>query len=323
MLDHSERSVNVSGFDEAMVKSDLKIGTGVAAYDLPDGTTILVVVNEGIDHTTQPHTMLSTNQMRQHGVDVCDVHPKFTSGGQKGKFRIKVGDYELPFKMVNGIAALTFRLPTFEEMEKCDVVRLTASAVWDPEDLTGNSFTPGSDPHFYERAGRTITKAVTFIDGETFFDCDDTDETFFDCEDTAPVTEPSVVPVPHGSEDISTNWNDIEVTVVKTATTDIPPVPDLAKPEHEPHIIESNGEFGESQDLLYDNIDQYAAFHLDVEGPSLDLEHVFELDQWVKDTNRRAVNRMTVKESDINWNDWQRCLGWFPIPVCKKTHAAT
>jgi hypothetical protein len=53
---------------------------------------ILVVVNEAIYHTTQPHTMLSTNQMRYHGVDVCDVHPKFTSGGQKGKFRIKIGD---------------------------------------------------------------------------------------------------------------------------------------------------------------------------------------------------------------------------------------
>ena len=52
MLNHSERSVNVSGFDEAMVKEDLKIGTGVAAYDCSDGTTILVVVNEAIDHTS-------------------------------------------------------------------------------------------------------------------------------------------------------------------------------------------------------------------------------------------------------------------------------
>ena len=49
---------------------------------------------------------------------------------------------------------------------------------------------------------------------------------------------------------------------MKAATTDIPPVPDLATPEHELHIIESNGEFGESQDLLYDNIDQYTAFLL-------------------------------------------------------------
>jgi hypothetical protein len=79
-------------------------------------------------------------------------------------------------------------------MEKCDVVRHTASAVWDPEYLTGNSFTPGSDPHFYERASRTITKANTVIDGKTFFHC----------EDTAPVTEPSVAPVSHGSKDIST-----------------------------------------------------------------------------------------------------------------------
>ena len=59
MLYHSDHLANVSGFDSALVEKNLKIGTGVAAFDLPDGETMLVMVNEGIDHMGQENTMLS------------------------------------------------------------------------------------------------------------------------------------------------------------------------------------------------------------------------------------------------------------------------
>ena len=68
MLGHTARLANVAGFDEGMVLQDLMIGTGVAAFDKADGTTVLVLVNEAIDYTTQPHSMLSTNQLHHHGV---------------------------------------------------------------------------------------------------------------------------------------------------------------------------------------------------------------------------------------------------------------
>ena len=54
----------------------------MTAYDKEDETTVLVLVHEAIDHTDQDHTMLSTNQMRHAGVDVCDTHPKFLMGGE-------------------------------------------------------------------------------------------------------------------------------------------------------------------------------------------------------------------------------------------------
>ena len=87
MLRHSDRMATVSGFDENLIIDDMKIGTGVTAFDKPDGETILVMVNEGIDHTGHDNTLLATNQMHHNGVDVCITHPKFISKGTPGRFR--------------------------------------------------------------------------------------------------------------------------------------------------------------------------------------------------------------------------------------------
>ena len=43
--------------------------------------------------------MLSVAQLRHHGVNVCDIHPKFKRDGKPGLFRIKAGDHEIPFRM--------------------------------------------------------------------------------------------------------------------------------------------------------------------------------------------------------------------------------
>ena len=110
------------------------------------------MVYEAIDHTDQKHTMLSPNQLRHHGVDICDVHPKFTSGGNKGKFRNKVGDHELPLRMEIGLATLTFRRSTDEELENCeDVISLISLARWDPANITDNNFLPGADHDSIDR----------------------------------------------------------------------------------------------------------------------------------------------------------------------------
>ena len=77
MLRHSDRMATISGFDENLIIDNMKIGTGVTAFDKPDGETILVMVNEGIDHTRQDNTLLATNQMHHNGVDVCITHQKF------------------------------------------------------------------------------------------------------------------------------------------------------------------------------------------------------------------------------------------------------
>ena len=73
MLSYTECKVNVSEFDEGMVLKNLPIGTGVTAYDKDDGTTILLLVHEAIDHTSQENSLLSGNQLRNHAVDICET----------------------------------------------------------------------------------------------------------------------------------------------------------------------------------------------------------------------------------------------------------
>ena len=144
MLRHSDRMATVSGFDENLIIDDMKIGTGVTAFDKPDGETILVMMNEGIDHTKQDNTLLATNQIHHNSVDVCTTHQKFISKGTPGEFRLAKGGHELPFYMENSLASLAFRYPTEEELEdeRIEVVQLTSEAQRDPEILCGNDFLP-------------------------------------------------------------------------------------------------------------------------------------------------------------------------------------
>jgi len=50
-------------------EENVNIGTGVTAYNKEDGTTLLMVVNNDIDMTSQSMATLSCNQMRHRGVD--------------------------------------------------------------------------------------------------------------------------------------------------------------------------------------------------------------------------------------------------------------
>ena len=78
---YTDRMALVQGFDDELSIGEKKIGTCVGAYDMDDGTTVLLCLNETIEHTSQENTMLSLNQMRHHGVDVCDIQPKFKRDG--------------------------------------------------------------------------------------------------------------------------------------------------------------------------------------------------------------------------------------------------
>jgi len=73
---------------------------------------------------------LSTNQMRPRGVDVCDVHHKFTVGDKKGLFRIKIGNHVLPLSMCNGIAMLPFRYSSDVDLsdDTLEVIELISAA---------------------------------------------------------------------------------------------------------------------------------------------------------------------------------------------------
>ena len=66
---HSSRRENVFGFDhEAALKRNFPIMSAITAVDLPDGTSILLVIHEGIYNETANHSLLSQTYLREFGV---------------------------------------------------------------------------------------------------------------------------------------------------------------------------------------------------------------------------------------------------------------
>jgi hypothetical protein len=75
---HNSRRANVVGFDhEVGVRRNLLILSAITVSDLPDGTSVLLIVHEAIYNDTANHSMLSEFQLRDFGVDldsICHKH---------------------------------------------------------------------------------------------------------------------------------------------------------------------------------------------------------------------------------------------------------
>jgi hypothetical protein len=71
---HNTRRANVVGFDhEAAVKRNLPIVRAITAVDLPDVTSVILTVHEGIYNDTANHSLLSEFQLREFGVKVDSI----------------------------------------------------------------------------------------------------------------------------------------------------------------------------------------------------------------------------------------------------------
>ena len=145
IFEYTDKKANIVSFDDSMHVDTLPVGSGVTAYDLPDGTCVLLMVHEGIDYTSQPNSIFSVSQARYHGVDICDRHPKFLVNGKPGLFRMKLNEYEIPFTMENGLVSITIRKPTDDEINSCPILELTSDAPWNPSALSGDNFIPNAD----------------------------------------------------------------------------------------------------------------------------------------------------------------------------------
>ena len=55
---------------EAAVKRNFPIVSAITAVDLPDGTSILLVIHEGIYNKSASHSLLSEFQLREFGVQI-------------------------------------------------------------------------------------------------------------------------------------------------------------------------------------------------------------------------------------------------------------
>lgn len=256
VFEWTDRSANVHSFDASLHLKNMRIGSGITAFDLPDGEgTILLVVHEGIVNTSQPNSIFSVTQSRHHGVDICDRHGKFQVDGVPGRYSMKLSGYELPFEMVNGLTSLRIRLPNEDELRKCPIVELTSDAPWDPQLVSGDNFIPSAAPLLIQR-------------------------------------EPS---------------DDIAYNILNTRRNR----GDFSSPLYDP---------------VYPTLDSYV-FHrvspsITKDCPSFDnIETVYELEATIETLSKQQ--RLSRQDDPPNWAHTQRCMGWFPLDVIKKTWDAT
>ena len=123
IFEWTDRYANVISFENSLQLENLRIGSGVTAYEVPDYGTVLLMVHEGIVNTTQPNSIFSVTQARNHGVNICDRHPKFKSDGRAGWFSMKVGEFDIPFHIHNELTSLIIRRPTDDEINTCPIRR--------------------------------------------------------------------------------------------------------------------------------------------------------------------------------------------------------
>ena len=100
----TDRQTALGGYDTSTtVKTNVPIGSGITAIDLPDGETILLKVNEATILGPEGHSLLSVVQIREHGIEL-DEKPRLHGGTAC----MVIDDYVIPFTMVEGLLVLKY-----------------------------------------------------------------------------------------------------------------------------------------------------------------------------------------------------------------------
>ena len=119
----------VNGFMDQMTVEDIPIATGITAYDIPGGKTILLVFNQSLYFGPKMnHSLINPNQIRYNHVDVQD-NPFKTDG----HFGITAGTEDI-IEFVTSGSTIMFesRYPTNDELRACERYELTSDVEWDP-----------------------------------------------------------------------------------------------------------------------------------------------------------------------------------------------
>ena len=146
---NNSRRANVVGFDhETAIKRNLPIVSAITALDLPNGQSVLLLVNEGIYDETSGHSLLSEFQLREFGkvIDsVCHRH----GGSQQMIIKDRNGSdvLTIPLDLARCMIHFKHRLPTTDEIASPKQYCLTqGDTPWNP-----SSFTDQMADKFYQQ----------------------------------------------------------------------------------------------------------------------------------------------------------------------------
>jgi hypothetical protein len=122
---NSQYHKSVIGFDhEAAVKRNLPIVSAITAFDLPDGSSVLLIVHEAIYIDTANHSFLSEFQLWYFGVISDSIWHKH-EGTQEIVIQVVVSSLVIHLEPSGFMIYFKHRLPTTEEFSPLKQYYLT------------------------------------------------------------------------------------------------------------------------------------------------------------------------------------------------------
>jgi hypothetical protein len=168
----TDRHADICGFADELVKTNVRIGSGVALYEY-QGVKMLLGLNEAPYLPDNSGSLLSTGQAREYGVWVNDVLKRH--GGEQCMIaQDDAGNkVSIPFEVEQGLFQVKLRRPTEDEVNTLPVVWLTSKDdVWDPSvlDLEGEAVLPLYDGDDVDSHELPYSKVSYVSTGEPDFD---------------------------------------------------------------------------------------------------------------------------------------------------------
>jgi hypothetical protein len=130
----TDKVCDVSGFHASMDSiRDVPIRTCATAFDHHDGHTYILEVGQSLWFgDSLEHSLLSPNQVRSHGHELCLTPKQFSNGKSNHSIRTADHNIELNFRLHGCISYLPIREPTPKELDECIHIILTADQEWEP-----------------------------------------------------------------------------------------------------------------------------------------------------------------------------------------------
>ncbi|MGH3053454.1 MAG: hypothetical protein ACRDL7_00575, partial [Gaiellaceae bacterium] len=128
IMSRTERMVNIIGYDNKGDKEGI-LGSGITAVTI-DGTTYLLLINEGVILDGNDNTLISPTQIQENGIFVDQKARRYG-----GTSCIIADEVEIPFVLRKALLTYNIREPTDDELEHCIRIELTSDQPWNPNDI--------------------------------------------------------------------------------------------------------------------------------------------------------------------------------------------
>ena len=123
-------------------RKSVKLCSVAYGYQLEEGKTYILVVNQCLDFTDEmEHSLFSTNQVRSNGIIVDDV-PRKIDVLRRSKQAIIFPDKDVmvQLSMHGPVPNVPVFYPSDDDMKDSEWLILTGEEPWNPDDITGNDY---------------------------------------------------------------------------------------------------------------------------------------------------------------------------------------